>query len=147
MRAARIAAALVACLLLAAPALGASFSTGNYAGKTKQKRKISFHADFSTGELTAIKFVETGRCRDGTTTKGKQRDLVASVDANGNFKIAAKSDSGGTRLTLKGKIAGQKAKGYFVVKSRYRKNDTKPSPNGKIKCSTGKVKWSAKLHG
>ena len=148
-----MALALVALLAFAVPAFAASFSTGDYGGRTKQKngkgkhRRISFHADFDADEITGIKFVETGKCKDGTTTIGKQKDLSAPVLANGTFTVKASSSNGGTKLSLKGKIAGTKASGSFIVKSRYKKHATKPNKHGKVRCSTGKVKWSAKLGG
>ena len=154
MRRAWIAVPLAVALALPAPvAFGASFSSGSYKGKTAQRngkhkrRTISFRADGESGEIFGIKFVETGRCSDGTTTIGKQKDLSATVGADGKFSINATSPGGGTRLSLTGTIAGTKASGRFTVKSRFKKRGTKPNKHGKIKCSTGKVKWSAKLVG
>ena len=43
-----------------------------------------------------------------------------------------------------GTIAGSKAHGSFKVTSRFTKNGA-PSKDGSVHCTTGKVKWSAKL--
>jgi hypothetical protein len=149
----RLAILTVLVLALAGPAYAlTSFTTGKYAGKTAQTksngkhRKISFHADFDASQVTNLKFVETGKCNDGGHSSGSQKGLHADVDANGNFKIVAKSSSGATKLKLNGSLSGTKASGTFSIKSRFNKSNN-PDPNGSIKCSTGTVKWSAKTTG
>ncbi|MEA2389084.1 MAG: hypothetical protein QOG41_1857 [Thermoleophilaceae bacterium] len=148
----RLALVVAIVLALAAPAIAASFATGKYSGTTAQvnkrtgkHRKISFHADSTAAQITNLKFVETGKCSDGGRSSGTQKGLHADVDANGDFQISAKSTSGATKLKLSGHIGGSKAKGTFSVKSRFNKDTNNPDPDGSIKCSTGTVKWSAKL--
>jgi hypothetical protein len=151
--------ALVSALVLAvaAPAVASTFQTGKYTGTTGQKnkrthkfRKISLHADSTAGQLSNIKFVSTGECDDGSHSEGSQgtggNKLFADVDGNGDFSLTAKSPSGGTKLTMSGNIAGDKASGTFTVKSRFNKAG-KSDPHGSIKCTSGLVKWSAKLTG
>jgi hypothetical protein len=148
----RLALLLALVLALAAPALAATFTTGKYQGNTSQKkkngkhRKISFHADNAAQQITNLKFTETGTCNDGGSSTGDQKGLHADVDAAGNFVIKGSSPSGATKLTLNGSIAGTKASGTFTVKSRFNKAGN-PDKNGKIKCTTGTVKWKASFVG
>jgi len=153
-RIARAAALPVLVLALAAPALAAvTYSTGDYKGATSQRnghhkfRKITFHADSVAGEITKMKFVESGTCSDGGTSSGSQKNLHTTVDSNGKFVVDAVSKSGATKLHLTGTIAGHKAHGQFVLKSRFNSHTNRPDKNGSIKCSTGKVTWSAALVG
>src|SRR5438270_12777139 len=111
-RIARTAALPVLVLALAAPALAdVTYSTGDYKGTTSQKnghhkfRKITFHADSVAGEITKMKFVESGTCSDGGTSSGSQKNLHTTVDANGKFVIDAVSKSGATKLHLTGAIS------------------------------------------
>ena len=145
----------VLVLALAAPALAdVTYSTGDYKGTTSQKnghhkfRKITFHADSVAGEITKMKFVESGTCSDGGTSSGSQKNLHTTVDANGKFVIDAVSPkTGATKLHLTGAISGNKAHGQFVLKSRFNSHTNKADKNGSIKCSTGKVTWSATFAG
>ena len=75
------------------------------------------------------------------------QNLHTTVDSNGKFVVDAVSKSGATRLHLTGTIAGHKAHGQFVLKSRFNSHTNRPDKNGSIKCSTGKVTWSAALVG
>jgi hypothetical protein len=150
----RLALLVVLALALAAPALASTFTTGDYVGKTSQKngegkfRKIKLHADSTAGQLSRITFFSTGKCNDGSHSHGWQgkgeNKLFADVDGNGRFSLFAPSKSGATKLTLSGTIVGNKASGIFTVKSRFNKNTNKADPNGSVKCSSGKVSWSAK---
>lgn len=135
----------LAVLALAAPAVAADFQTGGYKGKTKQKKTIRFKADMAAGEIKGLKFGERGKCNNGDKSKGTQGPLSTDVDDSGKFHIDATSPSGSTRLVLNGTISGSKAHGKFTVKSRFDSSGA-PNPNGSVKCSTGKVKWSAKLN-
>jgi hypothetical protein len=144
----------VLALVLAAPALASTFTTGDYVGTTGQKngegkhRKITLHADSTAGQLSRIKFFSTGKCNDGSHSHGWQgkgeNKLFADVDQNGHFSLFAPSKSGATKLTMSGTIVGNKASGTFTVKSRFNKDTNKPDPDGSVKCSSGTVKWSAK---
>jgi hypothetical protein len=146
MRGKRLAVAVLAALLaVAAPAVAASFTTGHYAGKTKQKKKISLDADSANSQINNLKFAEKGKCSDGGTSKGHQGPFNAvTVNPDGTFSVKGQSATGATKLKLNGTISGTKAHGKFKVTSRFTKNGT-PNPDGSIKCSTGKVKWSVKL--
>jgi hypothetical protein len=144
----------VLALAMAAPALASTFTTGDYVGTTSQKngegrfRKIKLHADATAGQLSKIVFFSTGKCNDGSHSHGWQgkgeNKLFADVDENGHFSLFAPSKSGATKLTMSGTIVGNKASGTFTIKSRFNKNTNKSDPNGSVKCSSGKVKWSAK---
>ena len=157
----RIALLLTLALVVAvaAPAIAATFSSGLYKGKTSQtnkntgkKRKIQFRVDAANGEVRNLKFVETGKCNDGGSSIGSQQ-LDLYIDENGNFvdqddetPVRATSKSGATKLRLVGKVTGTTAKGNFTIKSRFTNgNPGKPDPDGPVKCTTGKVTWSAKL--
>lgn len=155
--AARIATLALAGLALAAPAVAATFTTGDYKGKTsqvnrntKKHRKISLHADATTNQVTDIKFVETGTCNDGSRTEGSQgtggNNLYADVDSNGHFSLVAKSTTGATKLTMSGDLSGDQASGTFTVKSRFNGSGN-PDPHGGVRCTSGTVTWSAKLVG
>jgi hypothetical protein len=144
----------ILALVAAAPALAdVTYSTGDYKGTTSQKnghrkfRKITFHADSVAGEITKMKFVESGTCSDGGPSSGSQKNLHTTVDANGKFVIDAVSKSGATKLHLTGAISGKRAHGQFVLKSRFNSHTNKPDKNGSVKCSTGKVTWSASFVG
>jgi hypothetical protein len=151
--------ALALAVAVAAPAIAATFSSGLYKGKTSQtnkrtgkKRKIQFRVDAANGEVRNLKFVETGKCNDGGSSLGSQNlDLYIDddgnfVDQNFNTPVRAKSDSGATKLTLTGKVTGTTAKGNFTIRSRFTSgNPGEPDPDGPVKCTTGKVTWSAKL--
>ena len=139
----RLAAIVAALLVLAAPALAATFTPGKYGGKTKQGKKISFKANAETNEITSLKFKERGKCNNGDRSRGAQGPLSTDIADSGKFHITGTSTSGATKLTFNGKISGSKAHGSFTVKSRFNSAGN-PDPNGSVKCTTGKVKWSAK---
>ena len=143
----RLAAVVAALLAFAAPALASSFTSGGYGGKTKQGKRITFKADSSTLEVSNIKFSETGTCKNGDKSKGKQGPLSSTVSStSGKFHISGTSTSGATKLTLNGTISGTKAHGSFTIRSRFNKSG-KADPKGSVKCTTGKVKWNAKQGG
>ena len=142
----RFAAVTAVLLAIAAPALAANFTSGGYGGKTKQGKRISFKASLDNGELTKMKFSERGTCNNGDKSKGTQGPLSAAVNDSGKFHISGTSSSGGTKLTLNGKISGSKAHGSFTIRSRFN-SAGKADPNGSVKCTTGKVKWNAKQGG
>ncbi|HEX8074523.1 MAG TPA: hypothetical protein VF545_06035 [Thermoleophilaceae bacterium] len=139
----RLAALIAGLLVFAAPALAATFNGGKYGGKTKQGKKISFKADAQTSEIRSLRFSERGKCNNGDQSRGSQGPLSADVSDTGKFHITGTSTSGATKLTFNGTITGNKAHGSFTVKSRFN-SAGKADPNGSVKCSTGKVKWSAK---
>ena len=151
----RVAALLAFVLAFAAPAVAAAFTTGNYKGKTaqtyrkhhhKKHRKISVHADSTAGQVSNLKFFTQGKCSDGGRSSGKQGPFTTNVDQNGHFSVRGTSPSGATHLKLNGTLSGNKANGTVKVVSHFNKNN-QPDPNGKIRCSSGKVKWSAKRVG
>jgi hypothetical protein len=146
---------LAAGLALAAPAIAATFSTGNWKGTTAQvkgpkghrtHRKISFKADSAAQEITKLNVDAQGKCSDKGVSIDKQSGLFADVNADGTFKIEGSGPKGGTKFKLTGKISGKKASGTFVIKSRYNSKN-QPDKNGSIKCSTGTVNWSAAFAG
>ena len=153
---ARIALVVVAALTLAAPAAAAAaFTTGDYVGTTGQvnkntgkHRKISMHADSAAGQVSNIKFVTTGKCNDGSHSSGSQgtngNHLFADIDDSGHFSLVAFSSTRATKLTMSGAFSGNKASGTFKITSRFNQSG-QPNPNGSIKCTSGTVKWSAKL--
>lgn len=141
-------------LVLAVPAYAAvTYKSGKYVGHTSQKnsdgdhRKISFHANFDSGELTNIKFVSTGTCSDGGDSHGSQgtgdSKLFANPDENGDFHFTSTSKNKATVLKMKGHIEGHKASGSFKVTSRFNKQG-ESDPNGSVTCTSHKVTWSAK---
>jgi hypothetical protein len=148
----RIATAAALVLALAAPAIAATYSSGDYKGTTAQrdsknhKRKLSFHADATQGKLTLLKFTETGLCNDGKTSHGSQHDLHASIGPKGKFHIDAHTPSGATHILVSGKLAGTSASGTFKITTNFDKNG-KPDPNGKSHCTTDTVGWSASKSG
>jgi hypothetical protein len=146
----RLASALALVLALAAaPAIAATFTTGDYKGTTSQKdaaghkRKLSFHADATNFKLTKLAFKETGLCNDGKTSFGSQHGLHASIGPKGKFSIDAHTASQATHITVSGTIAGTSASGHFKIITNFNQSG-KPDPNGKSHCSTGTVNWSAK---
>jgi hypothetical protein len=150
----RLVLVAVLALALAVPAYAAvTYQTGRYEGHTSQKnskgkhRKISFHADFDAGEITNIKFVSTGTCTDGGDSHGSQggknSNLFANPDSNGDFKFTTYSKDKSTKLHMEGHIAGTKANGNFTVTSRYDKQGNSDK-DGSVKCTSGKVKWTAR---
>jgi hypothetical protein len=155
----RLALLGLVALAVAAPALASTYTTGTYDGKTSQKnsrthkyRKITLYADSTAGQVSKIKFVHTGKCNDGSRThatqgKDKAHQLIADIDGNGHFELTAKSKSGATKLTMSGTIVGNEASGKFEVKSRFNGQTQELDPKGSIKCTTGKVTWSAKTTG
>ena len=151
----RLAAPALVALAVAAPAVAATFQSGSYEGTTSQinkqtgkHRKITFKADAVNGEVTKIKFYAKGTCTDGGTSgrlHGTPPErLFADVDDTGHFNMVAKSPSGATTVRVQGDLAGSKASGTLSVKSRFNSKTNEPDPNGSIRCSTGKVTWSAK---
>jgi hypothetical protein len=149
-----LALALVVLLAVAATAIAATtFTSGKYVGTTEQKnsegkhRKIKFKVNASTGMMHSMRFVETGKCNDDGTSIGTQKRLHAEIDANGDFRIDAPSNSGASHIKVRGHVEGSKATGTFSLKSRFNKKSNKPDPDGSIKCSTGTVEWSAHASG
>ena len=148
----------IAALAAAAPAIAATYESGKYEGHTAQinkatgeHRKFELRADAVNSEVTGIKFYATGTCSDGGKSYGlqgkKPNRLFGDVDENGHFKVVAHSTSGGTTVTVVGDLAGTKASGWFTVKSRFNSKTNESDPNGSIRCTTGKVHWSAKKTG
>ena len=154
-RISRLAAPALVALAAAAPAIAATYESGRYAGTTSQinkqtgkHRKITFNADAVNGEVTKIKFYAKGKCSDDGTSgrlHGTPPErLFADVDDTGHFSMVAKSPSGATTIRVSGDLAGNKASGTLSVKSRFNAKTNEPDPNGSVRCSTGKVRWSAK---
>jgi hypothetical protein len=153
--AARLAAIGVAALAAAAPAIAATYESGKYEGHTAQVNKRTgkhrtfvLHADAVNSEVTGIKFYATGTCSDGGKSYGQQgtkpNRLFGDVDDQGHFDFTAHSTSGGTKVRVVGDLAGNKAAGWFRVTSRFNSKTNESDPNGSIRCTTGKVHWSAK---
>jgi hypothetical protein len=152
---ARVAAIGIAALAAAAPAIAATYESGKYEGHTAQvnkrtgeHRKFVLHADAVNSEVTGIKFYATGTCSDGGKSYGQQgtkpNRLFGDVDDTGHFDFTAHSTSGGTTVRVVGDLAGNKADGWCRVKSRFNSKTNESDPNGSIRCTTGKVHWSAK---
>jgi hypothetical protein len=152
---ARLAALVIAALTVAAPAVAATtYESGKYEGHTAQinkrtgkHRRFVLHADAVNSEVSGIKFYATGKCSDGGTSYGlqgkKPNRLFGDVDENGHFDITAHSSSGGTKVRVVGDLAGNKADGWLRVTSRFNSKTNESDPNGSIRCTTGKVHWSA----
>ena len=155
-RISRLAAPALVALVAAAPAVAATFESGDYAGHTSQinkrtgkHRKFTFHADAVNNEVNKIVFYATGKCSDGGKSYGQQgkspNRLFGDVDETGHFDVKAKSPSGGTTVRVVGDLAGSRATGWLRVKSRFNAQTNESDPNGSIRCDTGKVTWSAKV--
>jgi hypothetical protein len=153
----RLVVAMAVALALAVPAIAAAaipavFTTGDYPGSTSQKngqgkhRKFSLHADVATQQITNLKFNEAGKCTDDGGTRGSQGPLSAPVAQDGTFSINESSPSGATTVKLAGKIGGASASGTLKVTSRF-DSAGNPTKGGSIRCTTGTVKWSAKTAG
>jgi hypothetical protein len=132
---------------MAVPALAATaYKSGKYGGKTAQNKRISFTVDNQAAEVSKLKFKHTGTCSDGNVSDGRQGPFLLGISDAGKFHVKSTSPSGATHLTVNGKLAGKTASGNFTVKTSFNKKG-KPDKNGKIHCTTGKVKWTATLGG
>src|SRR5207249_464802 len=79
---------------------------------------------------------------DVTYSTGDYRGTTSQKNGHHKFrKITFHADS------VAGEISGNKAHGQFVLKSRFNSHTNKADKNGSIKCSTGKVTWSATFAG
>jgi hypothetical protein len=135
----------VAAVLLvsAATAWGATatgFATGKYRGKSDQGLKVSFRA--GKQQVTGFAFKETGTCSNGQKSNGTQGPFTMTIDAKGRFSASGASPSGATRSRIIGKLSGKQASGTFRIDTRFDASGN-PDPNGTVRCTSGKVHWTA----
>lgn len=128
----------VALMVPASVALGA-YSTGGYAGKTAQKKRITFRA-YKTTKLTNIRFTANYSCHDRAGTNTGPATSIATVIPSvrvyrGKVKKLVKLSGGNDQILFTARLIGRRATGTF--KERY------VAMNNDI-CATPTVKWSAR---
>jgi hypothetical protein len=138
-------AALVAALLLAVPAR-AAVAPGPYAGKTDQRRAVSFTVkqgrvvDFRAGVLTF--------CLAGDDSSF-ETDAVANVPPiriakDGRFRWSAPDETDGViEMTVKGRITGSTARGTVVLRRPHSDYDAAAGMTMFGQCSADRA-WTAR---
>jgi opacity protein-like surface antigen len=143
-------------VVLLASAVGAqataNVDSGKYKGKTGTGNKITFRV---TASKRLVHFRHTHlklNCSDNTSFHIENPDTLDSgkkklhILDNGRFAFTVRYDNGG-KWKATGRIKGRKAKGTLKMTVRFRQNadgSFDADPNGKIRCSSGKLHWKAK---
>ena len=134
----------ITALLGTAAVADAAFKAGDYKGKTKWDKPISF--DASKTEVTGFKIKVQYGCTDFDQFYVTEKGFPAmEIDDEGKFSGRFQNDDGSINLKIKGKLEGKKARGSFEAERTYSGNDL--DPNGNVTCMTHKVTWNAKKGG
>ena len=137
----------VAVLLAsAAVAQGApNIDSGKYKGKTKKGNPITLRVSKSKKLYRFTHNRVKMKCSDGDTfrleklSSGNKRLTILD---DGKFGFKVEYDNG-AYWTVRGKIKGNKATGVLRMKIRFNSND-QPDPDGNIRCTSGKLRFTAK---
>ena len=144
----------IACALLlglVAPATAAAaFTSGSYRGTTAQRTPVVLKASQTT--LSRFRIAVGFECTDGDRftayIPGRRTFLpaqnVVSVRGVGRYDAAFTGSRGASRYVNRGSILNRRVAGTFTGRRRYNaRNDL--DPNGTIVCTTGTVRYTARL--
>ena len=142
-------AALVACLACGATIAEAAVKSGTYRGSIKGAGTITIKVD---SQKRIVKFVRTkitAKCDDGSEATNPKITTTgtAPIKSDGTFVWKADPEdvaASGYSWRLAGTINSPKASGTLKETVRFAPGGEEPDPNGSVRCSTGKLKWSAK---
>jgi hypothetical protein len=136
-------AALGSVVAVAAP------SPGTYSGKIEGAKRISLKVD---GKTRLVRIARTGlvvKCPDGSSWLPIKITTTMRVPLPSDGKFVIKQtqediEQDGHRFRIAGTVKSTKASGTLKESGTFDSN-TQPDPNGSMTCSTGKLRWSAKL--
>jgi hypothetical protein len=162
-----VAIAAICVALVCAAVAQAAFDSGRYKGKTvKGKTRVAFAVgkcrtgDKCAGEgdpapgvkaITRFKFYRLRlRCTDGDriSVGTRKRPFSSGSDRltvlpNGKFAFTVSYQNGG-KWTARGRIKGNKARGTLSMVVRFDSDTGQASPNGDVRCASGKRKFRAR---
>ena len=133
----------------AAPPAGGPAAAGRYVGRTAQGIAVQLGAP--RHRRRTFRYRARLHCNDGSTFLDRYfTDAVAVRD--GRFAAALSSDHGAVRTSVRGRIAGRRARGTLRIVERYSEvpnpsGDTPLDANGAIVCDSHTVGWSATHRG
>jgi hypothetical protein len=145
----RMAAAATAMLVLAAATVAeAAVKSGTYKGPIKGAGNIALTVD---KQKRLVKFVRTKikvKCDDGTSASNAKLTTTgtAPIKSDGTFVWKADPEDvaeTGHNWRLAGRIDSPNASGTLKETVRFNAAG-QPDANGSVRCSTGKLKWTAK---
>jgi hypothetical protein len=141
----KLALALAAAALLVVPASALGVHRpGSYKGKTSQRGgKVSFRA--GKASVRSFRVTASWRCSDGerftnTATINPSMRISRRGRFGGRHKNRRYPDAGAARV--RGRVVGRRARGSFTATLRF--SGDKPDPKGTARCSTGRIRWSAR---
>lgn len=143
-------------VVLIAGAVGAhatpNIDSGTYKGKVSKTNPLTHKKPAVKFKVTQgkklVHFIHRGlymRCSDGdnfTLPKLDSGPTRLNIDDSGRFAFTVTYKSG-AKWVANGRITGHKAKGTLKMTARFN-SDNKQDPHGKIRCRSGKRKWTAK---
>ncbi len=139
---------LAAGVVAGATVAEAAVTPGTYKGSIKGAGSITLKID---SKKRLVKFVRTKitvKCDDGTTATNSKITTtgVAPIKSDGTFVWKADAEDvaeSGHDWRFAGTVKSPKASGTLKETVRFDAAGD-PDPNGSVRCSTGKLKWSAK---
>jgi hypothetical protein len=150
-----VAAAAVVALAAGVAVADGAVRTGKYTGKHRKGGPVSFKVSKKgkSKRISNFRFSKlTLRCSDGQQFvpeggfgSGRKR---LRMGRKGRFTVFVQYVDGGN-WTARGRIKGRKATGTVRLRVRFNPSadpdgDDVPAPNGRIRCDSGKVKFSAR---
>jgi opacity protein-like surface antigen len=137
--------------VLFASAVGAqatpNVDSGKYKGKTNKHNPVTFRVTHKKQLTHFTHYRLKMRCSDDESFRVKKRPLDSGpkrlfIDDAGRFAFTVTYTDGG-RWIVRGRIKGRRAKGTLRMIVRFN-SDNRPAKHGKIRCTSGKLHWTAK---